>query len=83
MSSKPLVTGYELRQVVTRHMSGTSTATMRVPHAIPPGLTLDDLPVTARCGATVQQIGSKPWPPAQRLDSSALPCPVCDAIEVV
>ncbi|TFV90422.1 hypothetical protein [Blastococcus sp. CT_GayMR16] len=83
MTQSGLITGYELRLVQTRHMSGTDSTTLRVPHAVLTGTTVDDLPARAMCGATVQQVGSKPWPPGQTMDSSSVPCGICEAFELV
>lgn len=77
------VTGYELRTVRTGHMGGSGTTTLRIPHGIPAGRTVDDLPVRALCGTMVQQLSDKPWPPAQTLDSQNQPCMFCANTEVV
>ncbi|GAB3314502.1 hypothetical protein GCM10027451_29520 [Geodermatophilus aquaeductus] len=83
MTTSDLVTGYELKTVRVDHMSGAHMATLRVPHAVRPGQTAEAGTVRGLCRAPVQQLTTTPWPPPQRLDSSSLPCPVCDAIDLV
>lgn len=77
MTTSTYVTGYELRQAVTQRMAGSGTTTERYPHAVEAGHTDADLPVTAVCGAPVDELSSTPWPPGQRLNSMRPPCLEC------
>jgi hypothetical protein len=81
MTSSDYVIGWQQQQVPTEPPSGTAMTVMRVPHAIRPGLSGDESPVQALCGAQVQEVSSDPWPPGQPTGPMAVPCGFCAVTE--
>ena len=77
MTSSEYVIGWQQQQVPIEPPSGTAMTLMRVPHAIRAGLSGDESPVQALCGAPVQEVSSDPWPPGQRTGPMAVPCGFC------
>ena len=81
MTSNGYVTGWEHQTVRTQRMGGSGTTVVRIPHAIRPGHTADEVPFQAACTAPVHEISDVPFPPSVSLVSPNPPCGLCLHLE--